>query len=193
MHIQEFFPLFCKILTMCKKNLLQLNFQFSFFLILFGHLIYLLFLTCYHLYFIFTSYYRFHSIVCLFPVGFWININVILLIQFSCSIVSDSLRPTATCQASQSITNSWTLLKLMSLSWRCHPTISSSVVPFWTCLQSFPASGSFPMCQFFTSGGQSIGVLASALVLPTNVQGLISLRMDWLDFLAVQGTLQSLL
>ena len=55
----------------------------------------------------------------------------------------------------------------MSLS---HPTISSSVVPFSSCLQSFPASGSFPMSQFFTSGGQSIGASASASVLPMNIQ-----------------------
>ena len=60
-------------------------------------------------------------------------------------------------------------------------------------LQSFPASGSFPMSQFLTSGDQSIGVSASASVLSTNISGLISFRMDWLDLLAVQGTLQSLL
>ena len=52
----------------------------------------------------------------------------------------------------------------------CHPTISSSVIPFSSCLQSFPASGSFQMSQFFASGGQSIGVSASALVLPMNIQ-----------------------
>ena len=51
-----------------------------------------------------------------------------------------------------------------------HPTISSSVIPFSSCLQSFPASGSFPVSQFFTSGGQSIGVSASASVLPKNTQ-----------------------
>ena len=56
------------------------------------------------------------------------------------------------------------------LRWWCHPTISSSVVPFSSCLQSFPASGSFPMSQFFTSGGQSIAVSASAPVLPMNIQ-----------------------
>ena len=72
------------------------------------------------------------------------------------------------------------------LSWWCHPTISSSVVPFSSCLQSFPASGSFPMSQFFSSGGQSIGASVSASVLPMNIQdwfplgltGLISLRFD---------------
>ena len=51
-----------------------------------------------------------------------------------------------------------------------HPTISSSVIPFSSCLQSLPASGSFQMSQFFTSGGQSIGISASALVLPVNIQ-----------------------
>ena len=66
----------------------------------------------------------------------------------------------------------------------CHPTISSFVVPIYSCFQSFPASGYFPMRQFFTSGGQRIGVSASAL---------ISFRMDWLDLLAVQGTLNSIL
>ena len=70
-------------------------------------------------------------------------------------------------------------------------TIASSVVPF-SCLQSFPASGSFPVSQFFPSGGESIG--ASASVLPKNEYlGLISFRIDWFDFLAVQGTLKSLL
>ena len=79
------------------------------------------------------------------------------------------------------------------LSWWCHPTISSSVIPFSCCLQSFPASGSFPMSQFFALGGQSIRVSASTSVLPMHNPGLISSRMDWLDLLAVQGTLKSLL
>ena len=56
------------------------------------------------------------------------------------------------------------------LSWWCHPTISSSPFPFFSCLQSFPASGSFHMRKFFTSGGQSIGVSASTSVLPMNIQ-----------------------
>ena len=92
---------------------------------------------------------------------------------------------TAAHKASLSITNS------CPLSWQCHPTISSSVVPF-SCLQSFPAS-SLPVSQFFLSGGQSIGVSASASVLPMNYSGLISFGIDWLDLLAVQGTLKSLL
>ena len=57
----------------------------------------------------------------------------------------------------------------LSSQW-CHPTISSSVVPFFSCLQSFPASGCFPMSQFFTSGSQSIEVSASASVLPMSIQ-----------------------
>ena len=60
----------------------------------------------------------------------------------------------------------------------CHPTISSSVIPFSSCLQSFPASGSFPMCQFFASGGQSIG--ASASDLPMNVQDCFPLGLTGL-------------
>ena len=74
------------------------------------------------------------------------------------------------------------------LSQWCHQTILSSVVPFSSCPQSFPASGSFQMSQLFTSGAQSIGVSASASVLP-----MISYGTDWFDLLAVQETLKSLL
>ena len=73
---------------------------------------------------------------------------------------------TAACQASLSITNSGAYSNSCSSSQWCHPTILSSVVPFSSCLQSFPASGSFQMSQFFTSGAQSTGVSASASVLP---------------------------
>ena len=80
------------------------------------------------------------------------------------------------------------------LSQWCHLAISSSVIPFFSCLQSFPASGSFQMSQLFASGGQSIRVSASTSVLPTNIQDwLISFRMNWLDLLAVRRTLKSLL
>ena len=80
------------------------------------------------------------------------------------------------------------------LSRWCHPAISSSVVPFSSCPQSLQASESFPMSQLFARGGQSTGVSASASVLPINTQDwLVSFRMDWLDLLAVQGTLKSLL
>ena len=71
-----------------------------------------------------------------------------------------------------------------------HPTISSSVVSFSTCLQSFPPSGSFPMSHFFTSGGQGIGIVSFSIISPFNeYSGLISFRMDWLDLPAFQGTL----
>ena len=73
------------------------------------------------------------------------------------------------------------------LSWWCHPTISSSVVPFSSHLQSFPASGSFPMSRFFTSGGQSIGVSASASVLPMIIQDWFSLGLTGLISLQSEG------
>ena len=72
------------------------------------------------------------------------------------------------------------------LSWWCHLSISSSVIPFSSCLQSFPTSGSFPMSQLFAPGGQSIGVSASTSVLPMNTQDW-SLRMDWLISLQSKG------
>ena len=74
----------------------------------------------------------------------------------------------------------------------CHPAISSSVIPFSSCPQSLPASRSFPMSQFFAWSGQSTSFSFS--ISPSNEHlGLISFRMDWLDLLAVQGTLKSLL
>jgi len=78
------------------------------------------------------------------------------------------------------------------LSWWCHQTISFSVIPFSSCLQSFPASGSFPMNLLFASGGQRTEASASASVLPMYIQDW-SFRIDWFDLLAVQGTLESLL
>ena len=75
----------------------------------------------------------------------------------------------------------------------CHPTISFSVIPSSSCLQSFPASGSFPMSQFFPSGGQSIGSFSFSISPFNEYSALISFRMDWLDVLAVPGTLKSLL
>ena len=79
------------------------------------------------------------------------------------------------------------------LSRWCHSTISPSVIRFSSCLQSFPASGTFPMSPFFASGGQSIGVSASVSVLPMNIQDWVPLEFDWLDLLALQGILKSLL
>ena len=75
----------------------------------------------------------------------------------------------------------------------CHPAISSSVVPFSSCPQSLPASGSFPMSQLFAWGGQSIGSFSFSISPSNEHPRLISFRMDWLDHLAVQRTLKSLL
>ena len=75
----------------------------------------------------------------------------------------------------------------------CHPTISSSVIPFSSGLHSSPASGSFPMSQFFASGGQSIGVFSFCISSSNEHSGLIPFRIDWFDLLAVQGTFKSLL
>ena len=75
----------------------------------------------------------------------------------------------------------------------CHPATSSSVVPFSSCPQSFPASGSFPVSQLFASGGQNIGVSASASVLPMNTQDWCPLGWTGWISLQVQGTLKSLL
>ena len=97
-------------------------------------------------------------------------------VQFRCSVMSNSLQPhelqhtrlpcpsptSRACSKNSCPLNQW-----------CHPTISSSVIPFSSCLQSFPTSGSFPMSQFFASDDQSIGVSASASVFPMNIQ-------DWL-------------
>ena len=114
--------------------------------------------------------------------------------QFSHSVMSDSLWPHEP-QHTRPPCSSPTpgvYPNPCPLSRWCHPTISSSIVPFSSCFQSFPASGSFQMSQLFASGGQSIRVSAS--ISPSNEHpGLISFRMDWLDLLAVQGTLKSLL
>ena len=107
-------------------------------------------------------------------------------VQFRCSVMSDSATPgTAARQASLSITNSWVYPNSSPLSWWCHPTNSSSGFPFFSHLQSFPAWGSFPMSQFFTSGGQSIGVSASTSVLPMNTQDWIPL--GWTGWISLQS------
>ena len=120
-------------------------------------------------------------------------------VQSLSSVMSNSATPwTAACQTSLAITYSWTCSNSCPSSWWCHPTISSSFIPFYSCLQSFPASGSFPMSQFFASGGQSIGVWASASILPMNIQdlfpsgwtGLISLQSKVLSRVFSNTTLQ---
>ena len=108
-------------------------------------------------------------------------------VQFGCSVVSDSLwpnglphaRPSCPSPAPRVYSNS------CPLSRHCHPTISSSVIPFSPCLQSFPASGSFLMSQLFASGGQSIGASASTSVLPVNTQDWSSL--GWTGWISLQS------
>ena len=110
-------------------------------------------------------------------------------VQFSRSVVSDSLQshrlqhtrlpsptPTPRVYSNSCPSSPW-----------CHPTISSLVVPFSSCLQSFPASGSFPMSQFFASGGQSIGVSTSASVLPMNIQDWFPLGLTGLWRSSIQS------
>ena len=92
---------------------------------------------------------------------------------------------TVACQASLLINNFQMCSNSCPLGWWCHPTISSSIVSFSCCLQSFPASGSFPMSQLFTSGGQSIGGSASASVLPMNTQDWSSL--GWTGWISLQS------
>ena len=101
--------------------------------------------------------------------SFYDNVDQFSSVAQSCPTFYDPW--TAAHQASLSITNSGAYSNSCPSSWWCHPTISSSVVPFSSCLQSFPASGSFPMSQFFASGGQTIRVSASASpVLSVNIQ-----------------------
>ena len=106
-------------------------------------------------------------------------------VQFSCSVMSDSLQPHGLKYGRPpylSPTPGVYSNSCPSSQW-CHPTISSSVIPFSSCLQSFPASGSFQMTPFFASGGQSIGVSASASVLPMNIQDWFPLGWtDWISF-----------
>ena len=112
-------------------------------------------------------------------------------VQFSHSVMSNSLRlhglqharSPSPSPAPRACSNS------CPLSQWCHPIISSSVVPFSSHLQSFPASGSFPMSQFFASGSQRIGVSASASILPINIQDWFPLGLT--AWISLQGTLKS--
>ena len=106
-------------------------------------------------------------------------------VQFSCSVVSDSLRLHGLQHTKLPCPSPTPGVYSNScpLSWWCHPTISSSVIPFSSCPQSLPASGSFPVSQFFASGGQSIGL--SALVLPVNIQDWFPL--GWTSWISLQS------
>ena len=117
------------------------------------------------------------------------------MLLFSPSVVSDSLqlhelqhaRLPCPSPSPEACSNS------RPLSRWCHPTISSSVTPFSSCPQSFPASGSFPVSRLFTSGGQGYWSFSFSISLSIQCSGLISFRTDWFDLLAVQRTLKSLL
>ena len=108
-------------------------------------------------------------------------------VQFSCSVISDSLQPHGLQHARPPCPSPTpgVYSNLCPLSWGCHPTISSFVVPFSSCLQSFPASGSFQMSQLFASGGQNIGVSASTSVLPMNIQDWFPL--GWTGWISLQS------
>ena len=116
-------------------------------------------------------------------------------IQFSRSVVFDPLRPRELQHARPPCPTPTPGVhpNPCPSSWWCHPTISSSVIPFSSCPQSFPASGSFQISQLFASGGQSIGSFSFSISPSNEHPALISFRMDWLDLFAVQGTLKSLL
>ena len=117
----------------------------------------------------------------------WVTYLSHCSVQFSHSVVSSSLRPHGLQHARPPCPSPTPRVYSDScpLSRWCHPAISSSVDPFSSCLQSFPASGSFPMSQFFASGGQSIGVSASALVLPMNIQDWFPL--GWTGWISLQS------
>ena len=104
-------------------------------------------------------------------------------VLFTHSVMCNSATPWTTArQASLFFTISWSLLNSCLLSRWCHPTISASVTPFSSCLQSFPASGSFPVSPLFASGGQSFGASASASVLTMNIQGWLPLGLtSWIS------------
>ena len=108
-------------------------------------------------------------------------------VQFSCSVVSNSLWPNELQHTRPSCLSPTPGVHPNScpLCWWCHPTISSSVVPFSSCPQSFPASGSFQMSQLFASGGQSIGVSASTSVLAKNTQNWSPLW--WTGWISLQS------
>ena len=123
------------------------------------------------------------------PANWFFSTIFLLLLLFNHSAVSNSLqphglqhaRPPCPLRSPSICSNS------CPLSQWCHPTISSSVIPFSSGLQSFPASGSFPMSWLFTSGGQSIGASASASVFPKNIQGWFALGLTGLISLQSKG------
>ena len=125
-------------------------------------------------------------IVVKFP-HFYLTKAIVCSVQFSHSVMSDSLQPHGLQHAKPAcpLPTPGIYSNSCPLSQWCHPTISSSAVPFSSRLQSFPASGSFQMSQFFASGGQSIGVSASISVLPMNIQDWFPL--GWTGWISLQS------
>ena len=126
-------------------------------------------------------------IYCIVFINIWLFFKSFISVQFSHSVTSDSLRPRELWHARPPCplpTPGVHPNPCPSSRW-CHPTISSSVVPFSSCPQSFPASGYFPMSQLFASGGQSIGVSASISVLPVNTQDWFPL--GWTGWISLQS------
>ena len=117
----------------------------------------------------------------------WATVGLFSSVQFSGSVISHYLWPHGLQHARLSCPSPTPRVCSNSYpsSWWCHPTISSSVVPFSSCLQSFSASGSFPMSQFFPLGDQSIGVSGSASVLPMNIQGWFPI--GWTGWISLQS------
>ena len=111
----------------------------------------------------------------------------VLSVQFSHSVVSDSLQPCEPQHARSPCPSPGAYSNSCPLSQWFHLTISSSVVPFSSCPQSFPTSGSFQMSQLFTSGGQSIGASASTSVLPMNIQDWFALGLNGSISLQAKG------
>ena len=115
------------------------------------------------------------------------QLHIFHSVQFTRLVVSNSLQPHEPQHARPPCPSPTPRVypNSCSLSQWCHPTISSSVIPFSSCPQSFPASGSFQMSQLFPSGGQSIGVSASTSVLPMNTQGWSPL--GWTGWISLQS------
>ena len=128
-----------------------------------------------------------YSFWLLLPLTYFFFSNPICSVQFSCSVMSDCLQPHGLQYARLPCPSPTPGAYSNSCPYSrwYHPTISSSVVPFFSCLQSLPASWSFQMSQFFTSGGQSFGVSASASVLPINSQN--SLPLGWTGWISLQS------
>ena len=119
-------------------------------------------------------------------IGGKLYLSLFSSVQFSCSVMSDSLRPHESQHTRPPCLSPTPGVHSNSCPWSrwCHPAISSSVVPFSSCPQSLPASGSFPMSQLFAWGGQGIGASASASVLPMNIQDWFPL--GWTAWMSLQ-------